>query len=157
MDDDGIPATPEDRLKVAEKILERAAQMGIPQEDVVIDPLVMSVGSDSLAGQVTLRTIELVHEKLGVNINLGASNVSFGLPDRPTVNMAFLALAMGAGATCAITDPMRNTSFITQLTCCWGGMITACAISAFSARCRHCWQLKRRKRSNILVEDKVES
>lgn len=112
MNDDGIPATPEDRLKVAEKILERAAQVGIPQEDVVIDPLVMSVGSDSLAGQVTLRTIELVREKLGVNINLGASNVSFGLPDRPTVNMAFLALAMGAGATCAITDPMKYTSFI---------------------------------------------
>ena len=78
----------------------------------MIDPLVMSVGSDSLAGMVTLRTIELVHEKLGVNINLGASNVSFGLPDRPTVNMAFLALAMGAGATCAITDPMKYTSFI---------------------------------------------
>lgn len=112
MDDEGIPATPEGRLKVAEKILERAAQMGIPPEDVVIDPLVMSVGSDSQAGRVTLRTIELVREKLGVNINLGASNVSFGLPDRPTVNMAFLALAMGAGASCAITDPMKMTSFI---------------------------------------------
>ena len=112
MDDEGIPATPEARLMVAEKILERAAQMGIPTEDVVIDPLVMSVGSDSQAGRVTLRTIELVREKLGVNINLGASNVSFGLPDRPTVNMAFLALAMGAGASCAITDPMKMTAFI---------------------------------------------
>lgn len=112
MDDDGIPATPEGRLKVAEKIVERAARMGIPVEDIVIDPLVMAVGSDSQAGRVTLRTIELVREKLGVNINLGASNVSFGLPDRPTVNMAFLALAMGAGATCAITDPMKLTSFI---------------------------------------------
>jgi 5-methyltetrahydrofolate--homocysteine methyltransferase len=112
MDDDGIPATPEGRLKVAEKILERAAQLGIPAEDVVIDPLVMAVGSDSLAGRVTLRTVELVREKLGVNINLGASNVSFGLPDRPTVNMAFLALAMGAGATCAITDPLKMAGFI---------------------------------------------
>jgi len=112
MDDDGIPATPEGRLKVAEKIVERAARMGIPVEDIVIDPLVMAVGSDSQAGRVTLRTIELVREKLGVNINLGASNVSFGLPDRLTVNMAFLALAMGAGATCAITDPMKLTSFI---------------------------------------------
>jgi len=112
MDDDGIPATPEGRLKVAEKILERAAQLGIPAEDVVIDPLVMSVGSDSQAGRVTLRTIDLGRTELGVNINLGASNVSFGLPDRPTVNMAFLALAMGAGATCAITDPMKLTSFI---------------------------------------------
>ena len=112
MDDDGIPATPEGRLKVAEKIVERAARMGIPVEDIVIDPLVMAVGSDSQAGRVTLRTIELVREKLGVNINLGASNVSFGLPDRPTVNMAFLALAMGAGATCAITDPMKLASLI---------------------------------------------
>ncbi len=112
MDDDGIPATPEGRLKVAEKILERAARLGIPAEDVVIDPLVMAVGSDSLAGRVTLRTVELVREKLGVNINLGASNVSFGLPDRPMVNMAFLALAMGAGATCAITDPLKMAGFI---------------------------------------------
>ena len=112
MDDDGIPATPEGRLKIAEKIIERAVQLGIPAEDVVIDPLVMTVGSDSLAGKVTLRTVELVREKLGANINLGASNVSFGLPDRPTVNMAFLAMAMGAGATCAITDPMKLTSFI---------------------------------------------
>jgi len=112
MDDDGIPATPEGRLKVAEKILERAAKLGIPAEDVVIDPLVMAVGSDSQAGRVTLRTVELVREKLGVNINLGASNVSFGLPDRPTVNMAFLALAMGAGATCAITDPLKMAGFV---------------------------------------------
>jgi 5-methyltetrahydrofolate--homocysteine methyltransferase len=112
MDDNGIPPTPEGRLKIAEKIIERAVQMGIPAEDVVIDPLVMAVGSDSLAGKVTLRTVELVREKLGANINLGASNVSFGLPDRPIVNMAFLALVMGAGATCAITDPMKITSFI---------------------------------------------
>jgi 5-methyltetrahydrofolate--homocysteine methyltransferase len=112
MDDDGIPSTAEGRLKVAEKILERAARLGIPVEDVVIDPLVMAVGSDSQAGRVTLRTVELVREKLGVNVNLGASNVSFGLPDRPTVNMAFLALAMGAGATCAITDPLKMAGFI---------------------------------------------
>jgi len=112
MDDEGIPPTPEGRLRVAEKIMERAAQAGVPAEDVIIDPLVMAVGSDSQAGLVTLRTIELVRRELGANINLGASNVSFGLPDRPTVNMAFLALAMGAGATCAITDPMKYTGFI---------------------------------------------
>jgi len=112
MDDEGIPATPEARLRVAEKIVERAARLGVPVEDVIIDPLVMAVGSDSQAGLVTLDTIALVHEKLGVNINLGASNVSFGLPDRPTVNMAFLALAMGAGASCAITDPLKLTGFI---------------------------------------------
>jgi 5-methyltetrahydrofolate--homocysteine methyltransferase len=112
MDDTGIPATPEGRLAVAEKILERAARLGIPAEDVVIDPLVMAVGSDSQAGVVTLQTIRLIREKLGVNINLGASNVSFGLPDRLTVNMAFMALAVSAGATCVISDPMKLTGTV---------------------------------------------
>ena len=112
MDDTGIPASPEVRLGIAEKILERAVKMGIPQEDVIIDPLVMSVGSDSQAGVVTLKTIQLIHEKLGVNVNLGASNVSFGLPDRHTVNQAFLVLAMQSGATCAITDPGKLIGII---------------------------------------------
>ncbi len=112
LDDSGIPATPAARLAVAEKILERAVRMGIPQEDVVIDPLVMSVGADSNAARVTLETIRLVREKLGLNINLGASNVSFGMPDRPTLNMAFLSLTMGIGASCAITDPAKMTVVI---------------------------------------------
>lgn len=112
MDDNGIPNDPEARVAIAEKILERAARIGIPKEDVIIDPLVMSVSSDSQAGMITLRTIELIHRVLGTNINLGASNVSFGLPDRQTVNQAFLALAMSAGATCAITDPMKLTGII---------------------------------------------
>ena len=112
LDDNGIPATPIERLAVAEKILERAVRIGIPQEDVIIDPLVMSVGADSNAGRVTIETIRLVREKLGSNINLGASNVSFGLPDRPTINMAFLALTMGMGASCAITDPVKMAGMI---------------------------------------------
>jgi 5-methyltetrahydrofolate--homocysteine methyltransferase len=112
MDDHGIPSSPETRLGIAEKILDRSVKIGIPQEDVIIDPLVMAVGSDSQAGVITLKTIQLVHEKLGVNINLGASNVSFGLPDRHTVNQAFLALAMQLGATCAITDPVKLTGII---------------------------------------------
>ena len=99
--------TPEGRLKAAATIVERAAKLGIPAEDVVIDPLVMTVGSDSHAAVVTLRTIELIVKELGTNINLGASNVSFGLPDRPTVNQAFLAMAIQAGATCSITDPIK--------------------------------------------------
>jgi len=105
--DDGIPKTPEGRLAAASKILERAGQLGIPAEDVVIDPLVMTVGSDSRAALVTLQTIELIRRELGTNINLGASNVSFGLPDRSTVNQAFLAMAIQAGATCSITDPIK--------------------------------------------------
>ena len=109
MDESGIPSEAETRLAIAGKIIEQAVKMGIPQEDVVIDPLVMTVSADSQAAVITLRTIELVRERFGVNINLGASNVSFGLPDRQTLNQAFLALAMGAGATCAITDPMKLT------------------------------------------------
>ncbi len=107
MDDKGIPKTAEERVSVAEKILEQAARLGIPSEDVIIDPLVLTVGSDSKAATVTLQTVELVRKEFGVNINLGASNVSFGLPERPTVNATFLALAIQMGATCSITDPAR--------------------------------------------------
>ncbi len=112
MHDDGIPIDAETRLKVAGKIIERAAKLGIPAQDIVIDPLVLTVGADNNAGVVTLETVQRVKQEFGVNINLGASNVSFGLPDRHTINQAFLALAMGAGATCAITDPMKLTSSI---------------------------------------------
>jgi len=107
MDDNGIPATAEERMAVAEKILERAAKLGIPAEDVIIDPLVLTVGSDSKAAFITLQTIDLIRKEFGVNINLGASNVSFGLPDRLSINQAFLALAMQLGATCSITDPAK--------------------------------------------------
>ena len=107
MDDNGIPKTAEERVAVAEKIITRAAKLGIPAEDIIIDPLVLTVGSDSQAALVTLQTIELVRKEFGVNINLGASNVSFGLPDRLSVNQAFLALAIQMGATCSITDPMK--------------------------------------------------
>jgi 5-methyltetrahydrofolate--homocysteine methyltransferase len=107
MDDKGIPKTPEERVAVAEKIIERAAKMGIPMEDIIIDPLVLTVGSDSKAALITLQTVELLRKEFGVNINLGASNVSFGLPDRPTVNQAFLTLAIQLGATCSITDPSK--------------------------------------------------
>ncbi len=112
LDDNGIPATPEGRLAVAEKIVERAARLGIRVEDIVIDPLVMTVGTDSQAGVVTLNAIRLIRQKLGVNINLGASNVSFGLPDRPTINATFLALAIGAGASCVISDPVKMTGTV---------------------------------------------
>jgi len=110
--DDGIPATAEGRLAAAGKIIERAAKMGIPIEDIIIDPLVMTVGADSKAATITLRTIELIRKEYGVNINLGASNVSFGLPERASVNMAFLSLTIQAGATCAITDSIKLGSTI---------------------------------------------
>lgn len=112
MDDNGIPMDIETRVAIAGKILERAAKLGIDASDVVIDPLVLTVGADSNAGYVTLKTIEMVTKEFGVNINLGASNVSFGLPDRHVINQAFIALAIGHGATCAITDPIVLTSTI---------------------------------------------
>jgi len=112
IDEGGIPKTPEERVAAADKIMSRAAKIGIPAEDVVIDPLVLTVGSDSKAALVTLQTIELLRREFGVNINLGASNVSFGLPDRLTVNQAFLAMAIEAGATCSITDPIKLGSTV---------------------------------------------
>jgi len=112
MDDNGIPTDPEARLRIAGKILERAAKLGIPAEDVVIDPLVLTVGADQKAGRVTLDTIQMVRREFGVNINLGASNVSFGLPDRHTVNQAFLAIGASAGASCVITNPEKLTPII---------------------------------------------
>jgi 5-methyltetrahydrofolate--homocysteine methyltransferase len=110
--EEGIPATPEGRLAAAGTIIERAAKMGIPIEDIIIDPLVMTVGHNSNAALVTLKTIELIRKEYGVNISLGASNVSFGLPDRHSVNSAFLALAIQTGVTTAITDPIKLGSSI---------------------------------------------
>jgi 5-methyltetrahydrofolate--homocysteine methyltransferase len=112
MDDDGISMDPNRRLAVAGKILERAAQIGISAEDIIIDPLVMAVGADHNAGRVTLETIDLVHKEFGVNIVLGASNVSFGLPERQIINQAFLSIAIALGASCAITNPAKLTSTI---------------------------------------------
>jgi len=106
MDDDGIPVTPEARLQAAAKIIERAAKLGISPEDVVIDPLAMTMGADPAAGRMTLETIELVVKEFGVNITMGASNISFGLPDRKFVNAAFMAMAIHAGLTCPITNPL---------------------------------------------------
>ncbi len=110
--DEGIPPTPEGRLAAAAKVIERATKIGIPIEDIIIDPLVMTVGHNSNAAMITIKTIELVVKEFGVNISLGASNVSFGLPDRHSVNAAMLSLAMQAGTTCSITDPIKLGSAV---------------------------------------------
>lgn len=107
MDDYGISDDAETRAAIAEKILERAAKLGIPAGDVLIDPLVLTVGADDQAAAVTLKTIRLIRSRLGVNVNLGATNVSFGMPERHILNQAFLALAIEAGATCMITDAAK--------------------------------------------------
>ena len=106
-DDHGISQDPLVRLEVARKIINRAADYGIPAADIVIDPLVLTVGADSNAGKVTLETIRLIRQELGVNISAGASNVSFGLPDRPALNAAFMAMAMAMGMDAAITNPLE--------------------------------------------------
>ena len=105
-DETGISMVPEERLALARRIIERAADHGIPQEDVIIDPIAMTVAADPTCGVVTLETMRLIRDRLGNNMTCGASNVSFGLPDRATVNAAFLPLAMHAGLTCAITNPL---------------------------------------------------
>jgi 5-methyltetrahydrofolate--homocysteine methyltransferase len=104
-DEDGIPATPQARLEAARKMINRAAEYNIPAEDIIIDPLALTIGADHNAGRVTLDSISLIGSELGVNMSLGASNVSFGLPDRRTINTAYLALGISRGLTAAITDP----------------------------------------------------
>ena len=105
-DETGISMVPEERLAIARRIIERAAEYGIPKEDVIIDPIAMTVAADPTCGLITLETMRLIRNELGNNMTCGASNVSFGLPDRATVNAAFLPLAMHAGLTCAITNPL---------------------------------------------------
>jgi 5-methyltetrahydrofolate--homocysteine methyltransferase len=100
-----IPYEPERRLELARKIVDVATtQYGIPIEDVVIDPLAMPIGADTTLVTKTLETIALIHEELGVNMTLGASNVSFGMPDRVTLGATFLSIAMRCGLTSAIMD-----------------------------------------------------
>jgi 5-methyltetrahydrofolate--homocysteine methyltransferase len=112
MDDYGITHDPGKRLAIAEKILERAVKAGILQEDVIIDPLAMAVSADPLACLVTLETIRLVHQKLGLNITQGSSNISFGLPNREVLNSAYMSLAILNGLTCPIANPEKITSTV---------------------------------------------
>lgn len=107
MDDDGIPPTAQDRFEVAAKIIERAGKLGIEPADVVIDPLALTMGSDHNAGKIAIDTIELVVAEFGSNITMGASNISFGMPDRHYINATFIAMAILAGMTCPITNPLE--------------------------------------------------
>ena len=112
MDEEGITHDPEKRLAVAEKIIERALKAGIKAEDVIIDPLAMAVSADQKACMVTLETIRLVHQKLGHNITQGASNISFGLPNRESLNAAYMALSIYNGLTCPIANPEKITAMV---------------------------------------------
>ena len=106
-DDTGISEDPDVRFAVAKKIVERAADYGIPAHDIVVDPLVMPIGAMSTAGQQVFTLVRRLRDELGVNTTCGASNVSFGLPNRHGVNAAFLPMAIGAGMTSAIMNPVR--------------------------------------------------
>jgi 5-methyltetrahydrofolate--homocysteine methyltransferase len=108
MDDDGIPPTAEDRFQVAAKMIERADKLGIAPERLIIDPLALTMGSDHNAGKIAIDTIRMVVAEFGVNITMGASNISFGLPDRPTINATFISMSILAGLTCPITNPLEE-------------------------------------------------
>jgi 5-methyltetrahydrofolate--homocysteine methyltransferase len=107
-DETGISENPDERFKIARKIVARAAVYGIPPEDVLIDPLAMPIGAVRTAGTTLFTIVRRVREELGCNTICGASNVSFGLPDRPTLNATFLAMAIASGMTCAITNPLEQ-------------------------------------------------
>ena len=106
-DDTGISEDPEVRFAVARRIVERAADHGIPARDIVVDPLVMPIGAMASAGQQVFTLVRRLRDELGVNTTCGASNVSFGLPHRHGVNAAFLPMAIAAGMTSAIMNPLR--------------------------------------------------
>jgi 5-methyltetrahydrofolate--homocysteine methyltransferase len=106
-DDTGISEDPDVRFAVARKIVERAADFGIPAHDVVVDPLVMPIGAMGAAGLQVFALVRRLREELGVNTTCGASNISFGLPNRHGVNAAFLPMAIASGMTSAIMNPVR--------------------------------------------------
>lgn len=112
MDDEGIPTNSERRVAIAHKIVERAEASGIPREDIIIDCLSLSIGADNEAGLVTIETIGKVKAELGVNLTLGASNISFGLPDRNLLNSAFLVTAIATGVNCPIVDVAKARPII---------------------------------------------
>ena len=107
-DDTGISEDPDERFKVAKKIVNRARDFGIPTNDIIVDPLVMPIGAMATAGQQVFSLIKRLREELKVNTTCGASNISFGMPNRHDINASFLSMSIGAGMTSAIMNPNRN-------------------------------------------------
>jgi len=107
MDENGIPDTAEKRVAIACKITERAAALGIPREDIIFDGLATMIGANSRSGALTMETVRRLRRELGANLTLGASNFSYGLPDRPLLNGTFLAMLMACGVNCPIVDAAR--------------------------------------------------
>jgi 5-methyltetrahydrofolate--homocysteine methyltransferase len=106
-DDNGIPKDAATRVNIAEKIINRAVQLGIPQQDVVIDCLALAIGAEPQSTLIAAETIRMIKARFGVNMTLGASNISYGLPDRGCINQAFLSLVIAAGVTCPVVDAAK--------------------------------------------------
>jgi len=106
-DDEGIPKNADRRVAIAHKIVENAEKAGVPKEDVVIDVLTFAIGAEANSGKDVLESIRRIREELGVNMTMGASNISFGMPDRPTLNSAWVSMVISAGATALIVDAAK--------------------------------------------------
>ena len=131
---DEIPDEPERRLEITRKILDIAVgEYGIPIEDIVIDPLAMPIGADTSLVKTTLRTIELIHGEFGLNMTLGASNVSFGMPGRHALGAAFLPMAMHAGLTSVSAQDVRGEQGLALMV---AGMMMLVAAGGLGLRIR---------------------
>ncbi|MDP6706294.1 MAG: methyltetrahydrofolate cobalamin methyltransferase [Alphaproteobacteria bacterium] len=128
-DETGISEDPDVRFEVAKRIVERAADHGIDRADVVVDPLVMPIGALGGAGRSVFRLLRRLHDELGVNTICGASNVSFGLPNRHALNATFLSMAIGAGLTSAIMNPLRAEEM--------SGVLAADVLAGHDPDCRN--------------------
>ena len=142
-DETGISEDPDIRYNVAKKIVERAHDFGIPKEDVIVDPLIMPVGAINLAGKTALNLIKRLKTELKVNTTCGASNISFGLPNRHGLNGAFLCMAAGAGMTSAIMNPLHPE----EMTAIYGANV----MNGFDSECKT-WISKYRNTSNASKE-----
>jgi 5-methyltetrahydrofolate--homocysteine methyltransferase len=119
-DDEGIPKNAERRIAIAHKIIDRAEKAGIPREDVVIDVLTFAIGAESKSGADVLEAIRRIREELGVNMTMGASNISFGMPDRPVINNAWASMVITAGATALISDAAKVRPAVLATDLCLG-------------------------------------
>ncbi len=156
LDERGIPQKAEERLEIAEKILRVAGEYGIKKEDLIFDPLAMSVSSDSRAALETLRAVRLIREKLGCHTSLGVSNVSFGLPNRDAVNSIFFAQAMENGLSAAIMNPDSDAMKIAWYThCVLHGLDENCA--DYLAFCDTCVQQTPALTANQVFERRTEA
>lgn len=126
LDENGIPDTAEGRIAIAEKIIARAAEYGIGQNDIIVDPLAMAISSDSESANITLEAVKKLSKK-GIKTSLGVSNISFGLPNRPDVNAVFYTMAMQCGLNCAIINP-----FSEEMMKAWHGFM---ALKGFDKNC----------------------